>query len=145
MAPRLGVGESEMSKLYSGPIIDAHHHLWDLGLGKHPWLSATAGERGGLGDLGPLRSNYLPQTYRQDCARQPIVATVHVEAGWRSDDCIGETRWLENLDKSAGVAARYVVHVPLASAGASALIDAQVSFTRVVGVRDILRDRKSVV
>ena len=34
---------------------------------------------------------------------------VHVEAGWASDDCIGETRWLETLDKSHGVAARYVV------------------------------------
>ncbi|TJV36722.1 MAG: hydrolase, partial [Mesorhizobium sp.] len=46
-----------MSKPYSGPIIDAHHHLWDLGLGRHPWLATTAGERGGLGELGPLRRN----------------------------------------------------------------------------------------
>jgi len=24
---------------YDGPIIDAPHHFWDLGLGKHPWLN----------------------------------------------------------------------------------------------------------
>jgi predicted TIM-barrel fold metal-dependent hydrolase len=127
-----------MPTLYSGPIIDAHHHLWDLSLGKHPWLAPQAGEHGGLGDLGPLRTNYLPQTYRRDAARQRIVATVHVEAGWRHDESLGETRWLESLDKSDGVAARYVAHVPLGAPDAPALIEAQAAFARVVGVRDIL-------
>jgi len=125
-------------KPYSGPIIDAHHHLWDLGLGRHPWLTATAAERGGLGELGPLRRNYLPEDYRRDAAGHDVVATVHVEAGWASDDCVGETRWLETLDKSRGDAHRYVVHVPLASREAPALLEQQAAFARVVGVRDIL-------
>jgi predicted TIM-barrel fold metal-dependent hydrolase len=123
---------------YDGPIIDAHHHLWDLSLDRHPWLSASRGARGGLGDLAPLRRNYLPEDYRRDAARHNIVASVHVEAGWADDDCLGETRWLETLDKTDRVAARYVVHVPLASAQAPALIEAQACFSRVVGVRDIL-------
>ncbi|ANT52703.1 amidohydrolase family protein [Mesorhizobium amorphae] len=127
-----------MPKPYAGPIIDAHHHLWDLGLDRHPWLTATAAERGGLGELGPLRRNYLPEDYRRDAAGHDVVATVHVEAGWASDDCVGETRWLETLDKSRGVADRYVVHVPLASREAPALLDAQAAFDHVVGVRDIL-------
>ncbi|CAN7638505.1 amidohydrolase family protein [Mesorhizobium amorphae] len=127
-----------MANPYAGPIIDAHHHLWDLGLGRHPWLAATARERGGLGELGPLRRNYLPEDYRRDAGRQDVVGTVHVEAGWASDDCVGETRWLEMLDKSRGIAARYVVHVPLASREAPALLEAQAAFDRVVGVRDIL-------
>jgi predicted TIM-barrel fold metal-dependent hydrolase len=123
---------------YDGPIIDAHHHLWDLRLDRHPWLAADAGARGGLGDLAPIRRNYLPDDYRRDAARQNIVATVHVEAGWTDDDCAGETRWLETLDKTGRIAARYVVHVPLASAEAPALIAAQAACSRVVGVRDIL-------
>ncbi|MCF6117720.1 MAG: hydrolase [Mesorhizobium sp.] len=127
-----------MSKPYSGPIIDAHHHLWDLGLGRHPWLATTAGERGGLGELGKLRRNYLPEDYLRDASRHNVVATVHVEAGWAGDDCVGETRWLETLEKSRGVAARYVVHVPLANRQAPALVEAQAAFDRVVGVRDIL-------
>jgi predicted TIM-barrel fold metal-dependent hydrolase len=127
-----------VSKPYSGPIIDAHHHLWDLGLGRHPWLATTAGERGGLGELGPLRRNYLPEDYLRDASRHNVVATVHVEAGWAGDDCVGETRWLETLGKSQGVAARYVVHVPLANRQAPALVEAQAAFDRVVGVRDIL-------
>ncbi|MER9657496.1 amidohydrolase family protein [Mesorhizobium sp. M0152] len=127
-----------MPEPYAGPIIDAHHHLWDLGLDRHPWLAATAGERGGLGELGPLRRNYLPEDYARDAKGHNVVATVHVEAGWASDDCVGETRWLETLDKARGVAARYVVHVPLADRQAPALIEAQAAFERVVGVRDIL-------
>ncbi|RWA74935.1 hydrolase [Mesorhizobium sp. M1C.F.Ca.ET.193.01.1.1] len=127
-----------MPNPYAGPIIDAHHHLWDLSLGRHPWLAATAGERGGLGELGPLRRNYLPQDYLRDAGRHDVVATVHVEAGWAADDGVGETRWLESLGKSQGVASRYVVHVPLAVPQAPALLEAQAAFGRVVGVRDIL-------
>lgn len=123
---------------YSGPIIDAHHHLWDISLGRHPWLSAAAGKRGGLGELGPLRRDYLPADYRRDARRHAVVGTVHVEAGWQAGDCVGETRWLETLDKVGGVAARYVVHVPLAAPDAAALLEAQAAFARVVGVRDIL-------
>jgi predicted TIM-barrel fold metal-dependent hydrolase len=123
---------------YDGPIIDAHHHLWDLRLGRHPWLAAGAGTRGALGDLAPLRRNYMPENYLRDAARQNIVASVHVEAGWADGDCVGETRWLETLDKAGGVAARYVVRVPLANGEAPALIEAQTRSSRVVGVRDVL-------
>lgn len=127
-----------MSEPYSGPIIDAHHHLWDLALDRHPWLAPQADSHGGLGDLEPLRRSYLPADYRRDAASQDIVATVHVEASWTSDDCVGETRWLETLDKTGGVAARYVAHVPLVLPDAPALLETQASFPRVVGIRDIL-------
>ena len=127
-----------MARIYDGPIIDAHHHLWDLSLQRHPWLAADAGELGGLGDLEALKHNYLPVDYSRDAARQNVVATVHVEAGWTADDSLGETHWLETLDKSDGVAARYVAHAPLASPEAPALIEAQAAFPRVVGIRDIL-------
>lgn len=127
-----------MSETYQGPIIDAHHHLWDLSLERHPWLTPTAGKRGGLGDLGPLQRDYLPADYARDAARHAIVAIVHVEAGWLPSDPVGETRWLDTLDKAGGVAARYVAHVPLASHDAPALIEEQAANPQVVGVRDIL-------
>ncbi len=125
-------------KPYSGPIVDCHHHLWDLSLGRHPWLSPADRDRGSLGDLGRIRRDYLPADYLRDADGFDIVATVHVEAGWRADDCLGETRWLESLDRPAGVASRYVVHVPLADARAAALLEAQAAVPRTVGVRDIL-------
>jgi predicted TIM-barrel fold metal-dependent hydrolase len=127
-----------MPRPYAGPLIDAHHHLWDLRLARHPWLAAEAEGRGSLGDLGPLRRNYLPQDYRRDAARQNMVASLHVEAGWLPQDCLGETRWLASLDRSGGVARRWVAHVPLASPDAQALIERQAAHPDVVGIRDIL-------
>ena len=129
---------ANMTKLYDGPIIDAHHHLWDLELKRHPWLSPEAAGRSGLGALDPIRRNYLAADYRRDAHNFNIVATVHIEASWQADDCVGETRWLESIDKPGGVATRYVAHVPLGSPRAQALLDEQAAFERVVGIRDIL-------
>lgn len=127
-----------MPRLYAGPIIDAHHHLWDLGMHCHPWLAVSADDMGGLGDIAPLRNNYLPADYRRDAANQNVVATVHIEASWRPDDCVGETRWLDTLDRSDGIGATRVVHVPLSSPDAPALLDAHIALGDVVGLRDIL-------
>lgn len=123
---------------YSGPIVDAHHHLWDYGMARHPWLAPDEDGHGGLGGLGPLRRDYLPADYARDAARQNVAATVHIEASWTPEDCVGETRWLETLPKSGGIARRYVAHVPLAAPEAERLIGEQATFARVVGIRDIL-------
>src|SRR6202789_2803048 len=98
-----------MSGRYRGPIIDAHIHLWDLGMDRHPWLRPTGGAIQALGDLAPIRRNYLVDDYRRDAANQNVVASVHIEAAWdRADDILAEIEWLETLDKSAGVAIRYI-------------------------------------
>ena len=124
--------------LYDGPIIDAHHHLWDLSMDRHPWLVATAGERGGLGDLASIRRNYLPVDFARDAAGHKVVASVHVEAGWREGDARAETDWIDGLDRSAGIACRHVARVALADAAAPAAIEAQASHALVCGIRDIL-------
>jgi predicted TIM-barrel fold metal-dependent hydrolase len=127
-----------MATIYDSLIIDPHHHLWDLGLGRHAWLAPHAETSGGLGELAQLRRNYLPHDYLRDAAGHKVAATVHVEASWDANDCLGETRWLESLEKPGGVAERYVARVPLAHDNALKLIEAQAAFPRVVGVRDIL-------
>lgn len=124
--------------LYDGPVIDPHHHLWDLSLKRHPWLARAAASSGGLGDLERLRRNYLPQDYLSDAKGHNVAATVHVEASWDASDPLGETGWLESLEKPDGVAARYVARVALANPGAEALVEAQAAHPRVAGVRDIL-------
>ena len=42
------------------PIVDAHHHLWDLEneKTKYSWLMVTEGEAL-FGDYGAIRKNYL--------------------------------------------------------------------------------------
>ncbi len=127
-----------MASLYSGPIVDAHIHLWDLGMDCHPWLRPS-GAAHPLGDIGPLRRNYLPQDYRRDAASQDIVASVHVEAGWdRADDPLAEIRWLESLDKAGGVAMRYIGFADLLAPDAGDTLARLAEVRRCVGIRQIL-------
>ncbi|TPJ58047.1 amidohydrolase family protein [Mesorhizobium sp. B2-6-1] len=124
-----------MPSSYSGPIIDPHHHLWDLELGRHPWLDPPGT---GVDANAPLRRSYLIDDYLADSRDQNVVATVHVEAAWLDADCVGETRWLDGLAHRAGIARRYVAHVALDRPDAPELLAQQATFPDVVGIRDIL-------
>lgn len=124
--------------MYDGPVIDPHHHLWDLRMGKHPWLLPADNAVTALGGLDKLRRNYLVEDYLKDSAGHNVVGTVHIEALWQYGDALGETRWLEGLDKSRGVAQRYVGAAPLGTAQAVDVIARQAGFERVVGIRGVL-------
>ena len=128
-----------MAGLYRGPIIDAHCHLWDLGMDRHPWLRPRGGAIQALGDLAPIRRNYLVDDYRRDAANQNVVASVYIEAAWdRADDPLAEIEWLETLDKSSGVAIRYIGFADLAAPDAGAVLDRLAEVERCVGVRQML-------
>ena len=40
-------------------IVDAHHHFWDLGRNRHPWLCDEPLIAFRYGDYAALRRNYL--------------------------------------------------------------------------------------
>jgi predicted TIM-barrel fold metal-dependent hydrolase len=124
---------------YAGPIVDAHHHFWDLSLGKHAWLKPEAGREMVFGDPTPLYRDYLPADLRRDAARQNLVASVHVEAGWDSTDPIGETRWLERIAGDTGLPTVLVVAAPLDDPGVGGILQEHLAVSsRVRGVRFIL-------
>src|SRR5947209_18108457 len=127
-----------MAEIYHGPIVDSHIHLWDLGMDRHPWLRPSEAPSA-LGDLAPIRKSYLVEDYRRDAAKQNVVAAVHVEAGWdRSADPLDEINWLESLDKSTGVAVRYIGYADLTDPAAAATLDHLAQVTRCVGIRQML-------
>ncbi len=106
---------------------------------RHPWLRPAGGAIQALGDLNALRKNYLPDNYLRDAANQNVVASVHIEAAWdRADDPLAEIEWLETLDKSSGVAVRYIGFADLAAPGAGAALDRLSEVKRCVGVRQML-------
>src|SRR5690606_37856039 len=59
-------------------IIDAHHHLWDLGQNYYPRLSDRVGPRM-YGDYAAIRRNYLLEDFRRNIGMLPVVASVHVQ------------------------------------------------------------------
>ncbi|NEH53938.1 hydrolase, partial [Rhizobium leguminosarum] len=129
-----------MTELYNGPVIDPHHHLWNLSLQRHPWLQKTraSGEEMVFGSLAPILRDYGIDDYRADAARQNVIATVHVEAGWSVAYPLEESRWLDGLDRSSGVARRYIARVPLDGPDAVRLLEAEAANPNVVGIRDVL-------
>lgn len=124
--------------MYSGPIIDAHTHLWDMSMNKHAWLSPSNGSVQALGGLDKIQRTYVVADYLNDAMNQNIVASVHIEALWDPSDPLGETQWLETLDKSRGVAERYIASAPIGTPSAARILEQQAAFPRVVGIRDIL-------
>jgi predicted TIM-barrel fold metal-dependent hydrolase len=93
------------------PIIDAHHHLWDLEHNYYPWLSDHPEPNFFLGDYSALKRRFMPDDYRREAAGFTIVGTVHVEAEWDRDDQVGETRWLAEVAAEHGMPNAVVGHV----------------------------------
>ena len=126
--------------MYDGPIIDAHHHLWDLALGRHRWLTDTGGGIAALGDIAYMRHTYLPEDYLRDAGATRLAGSVHIEAVWdRGRSPVEETEWLDTLDKSHHVATRYVAYAPLSDPDSERIIAAQGANPRVVAVRETIR------
>ena len=124
--------------IYTGPLIDAHHHLWDLSMGKHPWLVRSPGQEMVFGDPTPLYRDYLPADLEADGCNQKLVASVHIEAGWDRSDPIGETAWLSQLAHTQRLPTVLVVYAPLNDPGVGKVLEAQIACPLVRGVRFVL-------
>ena len=125
---------------YAGPIIDAHHHLWDLSLDRHPWLTGETGALKALGDIGYMRRDYLVADYLADAAGQNVAGSVYVEAVWdRTRPPTEEVDWVESLDRPRAIAARCVAWADLKAADVEYTLAQLARRRSVVGVRETIR------
>ncbi|HEV8031220.1 MAG TPA: amidohydrolase family protein [Stellaceae bacterium] len=116
-------------------LIDAHHHLWDLRMGQHPWLCGGEEKEFFMGDYAPLKRNYLPEDYRPDAAGHNVLTTVHCEAEWDRADQVGETRWISAIHRENGFPGAIVAHAWFDTDNAEEVIAAQATFPLVRGIR----------
>lgn len=131
------------------PLVDAHHHLWDLRQ-HYPWLQENAGKLAVHGDDTTIRRDYLVADYLADVGSLPLVASVHVDAG--AADPIAEAQWLQQLSDSAagsgtdtaaappaaGLPQAIVAGARLADPGVAGALDQLAALANVRGIRDIL-------
>lgn len=115
-------------------IVDAHQHFWDLA-NPYPWLTRELLTDFRYGDYAAIRRTYLPADYRRDTARQPVVATVHVEAEWDRADEVGETRWLHALRAREGLPTVIVAHARLERDDVAEVLAAHAAFPALRGIR----------
>ena len=114
-------------------LIDAHHHLWNLSMARHPWLGDHPETGFFLGDYSPLKRNYLPADYLKDSSGHNVLATVHCEAEWDRTDQVGETRWISALHAQHGFPSAIIAHAWFHTA--SDILEQQAAFPLVRGVR----------
>lgn len=117
------------------PIVDAHHHFWDLDRNYHPWLCDPEPIPFRYGDYASLRRNYLPEDYRRDWGHHRIVKSVHMEAEWDRPDPAAETRWLETINARHGLPNACVGHAEPDRADIAELLAAHAKSPLVRGIR----------
>lgn len=116
-------------------IVDAHHHLWDLGRNYYPWLSDKPEEHFFLGDYSALKRNFLPEDYRRETAGYDVVATVHVEAEWDRENQVAETQWLHEVAAATGMPNAVVGHAWLAREDCETVLAGHAAFPLTRGIR----------
>jgi len=124
-----------MSDLYDDlPIVDAHHHLWDLERDlTYPWMTNT--EHAYMGDNSSLRRTYLPAEYRRDTALHNVIATVHIEAECDRSRQVDETAWLTAIAAAHGMPNAIVAHVWVDTPDSEEILLRQKAFPLVRGIR----------
>ena len=117
------------------PIVDAHHHLWDLeGPIRYPWLQG-AGHASVHGDYSRIKRSYLPPEFRRDTALHNVIATVHVEAECDRSQQLAETEWVSRMHAQYGFPNAIVAHAWVDTPNAEEIIAAQKKFLLVRGIR----------
>ena len=117
------------------PIVDADHHIWDVGLRAHPWLAGEPLAPFRYGDYRAIRCTYLPADYRRDAVRFNVVKTVYVEAEWDERDPIGETRWVHQTAARETLPHAMVAQAWLDRVDAAQVLAEQAAFPLVRSVR----------
>jgi len=117
------------------PIVDAHHHFWDLQRNHHPWLCDDQPIAFRYGDYSALKRNYLESDYLADAADFEVQGTVYVETEWDPTDPRGEMAYVSELHSSSGLPTVAVAHTQLDSPDAAHLLAWQASFPFVRSIR----------
>ncbi|MEL6661917.1 MAG: amidohydrolase family protein [Pseudomonadota bacterium] len=128
-------------------LIDAHHHLWDLGHCHYPWLMEK-GVRRFFGDPAPIQKDYLVSDFRADIGDLPVEKSVHIQVGVRPEDAVKETAWLQKMGEAHGLPSAIVAFTDLTSPDLERQLDAHTQHDRLRGIRQIVgrsaeEDRKT--
>jgi L-fuconolactonase len=109
------------------PVVDAHHHLWDLSAHDQPWLASDP-------ELAPLLRNFTVADLAAEAAAQDVTATVLVQTvsePW-------ETPGMLALAATGGLVAGVVGWIDLESPGVADSITALQGLpggARLAGIR----------
>ncbi|MET1085175.1 MAG: amidohydrolase family protein [Burkholderiales bacterium] len=117
------------------PIVDAHHHFWDIERNNHPWLRELPRIPFRYGDYGPICRNFLPAEYLRLATGHRVVQTVYMEGEWCPADPLGEPRWVHALARETGLPNAMVGQVWLDRDDVDAVLQGHARYPLVRAVR----------
>jgi predicted TIM-barrel fold metal-dependent hydrolase len=117
------------------PVIDPHHHLWDLSRNTYPWLQSHSLKARLEGDIRPIAKDYLLEDYLADSGKQNVVKSVHVECGWDPSDPVGETEWLQGLANKQGYPHGIVGRATLDAPDVERVLEGHARHKNIRGIR----------
>lgn len=125
---------------YRGPIVDPHQHFWLPDETRYPSFREGDPLLGPTGVAAQLRRSILPEDYILAIGDLPIVASVHIEAGYAPDrDPVEETRWVLDLERPPGFAAALVGGAAFETPAGVGHVDRQAEVPGMAGIRQNLR------
>jgi predicted TIM-barrel fold metal-dependent hydrolase len=122
----------------SPPLIDPHHHLWDLEHNPYPWLQTRPLAPRLEGDIEPIAKTYIIEDYLADVRNQNVVKSVHVECGWDPDHPVGETAWLQSVADKYGFPHGIVARAELDAPDIAKILAGHAQSKNVRGIRHIV-------
>lgn len=121
--------------VYSGPIIDTHHHIWRRA--DVAWL-ADPPIRRMFGDYFGIRRDYSVEEWMADIVPEGAVKSVHVTAMWGPGRALDETKWLQEVADKHGFPHGIVCNADLADPDVEKALKAQLQHPNLRGVRQML-------
>ncbi|MGI9410809.1 MAG: amidohydrolase family protein [Hyphomicrobiaceae bacterium] len=117
------------------PIIDAHHHFWDIEKNYHPWLCDEPMIPFRYGDYSAIRKPFMPADYAEITGPHNVVANVTMEGEWDESDPVGETQWMAEVAEEFGTPAAHVARAFLDRKDAVEVLTAHATCPLVRGIR----------
>lgn len=119
------------------PIIDPHHHLYDLENYRYPWLQDGV-KPIVFGDYTSICQSYLIEHFLADCKNQNVVKSVHLDVGYDPNDPLGETRWLQGVADKNGYPHGIVGYANLAMPNVGEVLEGHLTLPNFRGIRQSL-------
>ncbi len=117
------------------PIVDAHHHLWDLKAGRYPTKQDQYDDKFFLGDYRKICRDYLATDYAADLAGFDILGTVHIQAARAQSEQVQETEWLTQVNARFGLPSAIVGHVVFTQPDCAEVLAGHARFPLMRGIR----------
>ena len=120
---------------FAMPIVDAHHHLWDLKAGRYPSKQDQYDPNVFLGDYRKICRDYMPADYIGDLKGFRVVGSVHIQGGRSTEEQVAETEWLESMHRQFGVPNAAVGHVSFIQPDCAEILEGHARSPLMRGIR----------